>query len=354
MCIRDRVSTQSTGVQPNSKMDSIVRPILNSPQLIQSLYAASKLELAELLHKKGPQTSTELAQQVSVEPDSLTRILDLLVNHGIFGRNDKDQFIQNEASETLRKDHPDTLYYFIDYSATVIYKSVSHIYDGLISRKCPFELAYGDPLFSYFSKSKEATLNFHKFLSNLQRHLLQTISHVYDWTKWKNSVGVDIGGGPGELLIAIKQAEPSIKPIVFEAPEVIQSASSKENSQKHGISFVAGDFFKDEIPDGDFYLIKLILHDWSDNQCSVILGNLRRSMKGDLKNKALFVIELEYDRNDRQSTNQDVHMYSVLEGARERTEQQYKDLLKLNGFEHVATHKFPNSNNALFEFKPSQ
>jgi hypothetical protein len=40
---------------------------------------------------------------------------------------------------------------------------------------------------------------------------------------------------------------------------------------------IGGDFFVD-VPEGDVYLLKQILHDWNDGQCRTILANCARRL----------------------------------------------------------------------------
>lgn len=48
---------------------------------------------------------------------------------------------------------------------------------------------------------------------------------------------------------------------------------------KSRVSFLAHDFFKPMSVQADLYLIKLILHDWPDNECVEILRALRPALK---------------------------------------------------------------------------
>ncbi|HEX2054309.1 MAG TPA: methyltransferase dimerization domain-containing protein, partial [Actinomycetota bacterium] len=57
----------------------------------QALYVAAKLGIPDLL-AAGPQTTDALARSVSADPDSLGRILRLLVQEGIFDRDREGRF----------------------------------------------------------------------------------------------------------------------------------------------------------------------------------------------------------------------------------------------------------------------
>jgi O-methyltransferase domain len=57
---------------------------------------------------------------------------------------------------------------------------------------------------------------------------------------------------------------------------------------------IAGDFFE-SVPSGDYYLLKFILHDWSDESCVKILSNIRRAMNPGAR---VFIVEMVFSDQD--------------------------------------------------------
>ena len=100
--------------------------------------------------------------------------------------------------------------------------------------------------------------------------------------------------------------------------------------------FASGDIF-DGVPGGaDAYLLKWILHDWRDDECTKILASCRRAMSGPggRGHRRLLVVEMVLEERAPSTTKlaMDVVMLS-LSGGRERTEAQYRALLLDSGFE---------------------
>ena len=90
----------------------------------------------------------------------------------------------------------------------------------------------------------------------------------------------DIGGGTGHLLGNLLAKYPHMKGTVLELESVI---SKKELllAPKLKVSercfCVAGDMFcsyNSQLPSADVYMMKMILHDWSDEECVEILCNI--------------------------------------------------------------------------------
>ena len=67
--------------------------------------------------------------------------------------------------------------------------------------------------------------------------------------------------------------------VVLDLPHALPGAQAAAVERGLGDRFVAvaGDFFA-EVPRGDILLLKFILHDWSDDDCVLILSNCRDAL----------------------------------------------------------------------------
>ena len=93
---------------------------------------------------------------------------------------------------------------------------------------------------------------------------------------------------------------------------------------------IGGDFFK-SVPEGaDVYILKNVLHDWSDDRAVRILKNCRRAMRSQAK---LLVIEMVLPLLDDPALGSllDLNML-VMSGGQERTKDEYCSLLENSGF----------------------
>src|ERR687896_2738117 len=95
-----------------------------------------------------------------------------------------------------------------------------------------------------------------------------------------------------------------------------------------------------EVPTSDAYVMKMILHDWNDEECVKILSNIQKASP---PGGRVLIIEhvVPGPETPHFSKLFDIHMMCALTG-RERTEEEYLALLKQAEFEHVRTH-FPPS-----------
>jgi hypothetical protein len=98
------------------------------------------------------------------------------------------------------------------------------------------------------------------------------VASLCDFSKAKKIV--DVGGSHGTLLTAVLKKNLGTSGIVIDMPNVAERARKALQASGLGgrAEAVGGDFFVD-VPEGDVYLIKQILHDWNDDQCRTILAD---------------------------------------------------------------------------------
>lgn len=93
---------------------------------------------------------------------------------------------------------------------------------------------------------------------------------------------VDVGGGSGHDLVSFRSGNPNMggRLILQDLPRSIEIAKSGGELEKLGIEAVEHDFFTPEgIQGARVYYLKMVLHDWPDEQCKQILANLKPAMK---------------------------------------------------------------------------
>jgi 6-hydroxytryprostatin B O-methyltransferase len=94
-----------------------------------------------------------------------------------------------------------------------------------------------------------------------------------------------VGGSTGHSCIALAQAYPGLNFIVQDLPEVVEggpaiSASIPDAGVSSRIQYQEHDFFKtNPVVGADFYLLRMILHDWNFENSVKILKAIVPAMK---------------------------------------------------------------------------
>jgi O-methyltransferase domain len=147
---------------------------------------------------------------------------------------------------------------------------------------------------------------------------------------------VDVGGGIGHDVIALKIAHPELKGrlVLEDLPQVIQSVKVLPS----GIESIPHDMFKPQpVKGARGYFLRNVLHDWPDKQCAIVLSNLCEAMAPE---SMLLISEALMPETNVPFYNcaADLNMMAAF-SAMDRTEAQFRKLIEGCGFEIVKVWK---------------
>ncbi|CAG9318705.1 unnamed protein product [Blepharisma stoltei] len=283
------------------------------------------------VHKKlaeSPKTSQELSGILSLDADKLNRALFALTFNGIYTFNEQTyKWSNSPLTDALLDDHKCTLFrwntcpYFYKKLAqkVSIIKDVQHKDESCES------------VFVEAAENPDLLKLFQDAMTIVTHGNINEIVQAIDLTS--ASRVLDIGGGEGGLICELVKANHHITGGNLDREE--NRASNEELIQSLGlgnkINFFSGNFFV-TIPQGfDTLTIKHVLHDWNDEDCLKILTNCRNALE--IGNK-LYIIDMVLNNTDPNRKLQrffDVKMM-ILGNAKERTEENFENLLRQAGF----------------------
>jgi SAM-dependent methyltransferase len=319
---------------PLSPHDEL-RRIMRGFERSQLIYVAVKLGVADLL-QDGSQDVQTLARQIGLEPSLLFRIMRGLVWCGLVRQEDDGRFALTPLGQCLRTGADDSLSDHVRCIGEIEWPAWGALLHAIRTGGTAFEHAFGMKFYDYLSRNAEAGAYFDRMMGVSTAPVARAVVQAYDFSP----VGtiVDIGAGNGTLVTTILRANPHVRGIVFDLPSVVaRTAAQLEGSDVAGrIQTAGGDFFV-EVPAGaDTYLMRWVLHNWSDDECVRLLDNCHRAMK-----KPGRLLVLEHVMPPRVSTltdtvSLDLGMMVHL-GGRERTEDEFRQLLRRGGFQLTRT-----------------
>lgn len=299
-------------------------------QATQLIYVAAKLGIADLL-ADGPKTAEELAARAGANPDRLYRVLRALASMDAFEERDGRSFALTPMSETLRTDHPGSLRPMAIFLGGTSYRSWSELLYGVTTGETPAEKVFGMSTFEYLQKDLEAGAAFDATMSAVSWRDVAAVVDAYDFSSARTVV--DVGGGHGTLIAGILGANPQLRGILFDQPNVVAGAQAtlEEAGVADRCERVGGDFFREVPAGGDIYIMRSIIHDWDDAPAIVILGNCVRAMG---ENGKVLLVESVIEGGDVPAGPKmlDVQML-VMTGGRERTAEEFRALYSAAGLE---------------------
>ena len=119
---------------------------------------------------------------------------------------------------------------------------------------------------------------------------------------------------------------------VLDRPEVIHLVEQGNNKLK----LRAADIFNDWEIRCDVVVMARIIHDWNDSLAIQILSNARKTLP---RGGKVFLVEMILPENKATGGLCSLHLF-VSSGGKERTENEYKFLLRESGFEFNEVRQF--------------
>lgn len=245
-----------------------------------ALHACADLGIPDLL-KDGPKSTAQLAEATRTDPTNLYRLLRVLSAMELLDESAPGMFQATPLSSYLQSG--ESLYHLAMMSGTGwVWKALEGIGYSLNSGQPAVHHLFGMDIWSYLEQHPQEAAHFHRAMPTTvgvsDEQIAQTLSENYDLTE---GLIVDIGGGIGTFLIALLQRNPGLHAILFDLPNVIEQA--REQIKQAGLTsrceVVAGDFFAAVPTRGDYYFLRQVIKDWTDEQDVRILQNCVHAMK---------------------------------------------------------------------------
>lgn len=307
--------------------------LIGGSWVAQAIHVAATLELADTL-AGGPLTADEVAARTATDPDAMRRLLRALCTVDVCGDEGGDLFSLAPLGQLLRRDHPTSLRSWAMWWGTQLWSDWGGLLHSVTTGEAARKQITGTTGFGHLAASDDAAAVFHQAMAELTRLSAAAVLRHFDFAALDSVV--DVGGGSGEFLLTILDAHPRLRGTVFDQAHAQPHA--EERISRRGLagrcSFVAGDFFESVPPGGDVYLLKSVIHDWTDERADMILRSCLAAMGN--RARLLLVERILPDRLDtsaahRDAVRGDLTMLVAL-GARERSADSMNELLRSSGF----------------------
>jgi hypothetical protein len=304
------------------------------------LHAGVRLGLVEALSPGGARTADEIARELRLDPALSYRLLRALANIGLMTERDPRTFMLTEEGRHLLADHPQSLRPVALLQGGAEHMAIWNHLPEMIrdGRQDGFVREFGHTAFEHMEQNAGYAAMFHAAMNSYSASQTEPVIEAlrgFDFDSVK--LVCDIGGGYGYLLCGLLQEHPHLGGIVLERPGILEASDLLE-AHRFGLAdrcrYIAGDMFE-EVPAADLYLLKLILHDWSDADCVRILSATRRSARPGAR---IVIIEhvVPGPATPHFAKLYDIHMMCWGPG-RERSAEEYAALLAQSGWRYAGT-----------------
>lgn len=304
--------------------------LITSNWTTQAVYVAAKLGISDLIHERGPLTAGELAESTGVLAEPLFRVLRALASLNVYRQREDSKFELTPLAEQLRKDVPGSQHAIAIMMGEEHYHAWGELLYSVRTGKTAFDKIYGKPIFEWLGEHPEQAAVFDAAMVSIHGRETGAMIDAYNFSQF--GVVADVGGGNGSVLRAILQRVPQVRAMLCDLPGVLERARPliKADGLEDRIELQPTNFFEAVPAGADAYLMRHIIHDWTDEQSLVILKNIRKVIGQGGK---LLVIEGVVPAGNEPSFSKllDLNMM-VMPGGKERTEAEYRELFAGAGF----------------------
>lgn len=324
------MNDQRAGAAATPAAATALMQLLFGKQITYAVSGVARLGVAD--HMDGTPTPVEeLAAKTGAHAPTLYRVMRMLAGLGVFKEGPKRHFALAPVGELLRSNALGSLRYMAmmlgeEFST----RAYEHVITCLRTGGNGVTEAYGKPIWDVLAERPEQRDTYQRAMSNVSAVSAYAIAAAYDFSGIKRLA--DVGGGQGMLLATLLRRYPSLHGVLLDRPEVVAGVPADRFADYAGrIDFEGGSFFE-RAPDGcDAYLLKHIIHDWSDEQCRTILGLIREKLP---EHGRVLVCEMVVSDEPGPTAAKmlDFQMLMMTDGGQERTEEEFRDLFASSGF----------------------
>ncbi|XP_066542568.1 probable bifunctional dTTP/UTP pyrophosphatase/methyltransferase protein isoform X2 [Hoplias malabaricus] len=312
--------------------------LLDGFKASKTLFTASKLGVFDVLSDSEGLTVEEVANRIKASVLGTERLLEAAVSLELLHRlqcGDNTVYRNSEqASRFLVSTSPMSLHGYILHCDDLVWPLFSHLESAVREGTNQYEKAFGKKTENLFQdgyfKMDDAKMRFMNAMHSIAKVTGKDVATAFDLSRFKTAC--DLGGCTGAMAYEFTKAHPGLSVIVFDLPPVIEMRSHfQPEVQDDRVSFIAGDFFKDDPPKADLYILARILHDWSDEKVHELLSKLSKLCT---PGSAVLLAETLLDEAkpwSRRAFMQSLNMLVQMEGS-ERSSASYRQLLEKHGF----------------------
>ncbi len=212
---------------------------------------------------RGPQGFEALRGRMGLHPRAARDFFDALTALGFLKKTSDTYENTAETDLFLDKGKPSYVGGILEMANHRLYPFWGHLTEALRTGLPQSEVKGGGA--SFFASLYADPARLREFLSSmtgLSHGANMTIAKAFPWSDYKTFV--DVGTAQGDLAVQIAKANPHLRGVGYDLPEVAPTFEeyTKATGTDTQLTFSPGNFLEGELPKTDVILMGHILHDW--------------------------------------------------------------------------------------------
>jgi hypothetical protein len=304
------------------------------------LSAAARLGIADALGD-AERSASDVAAACKSDPASMYRLLRAMAALGLLNQTSPQHFRLTPLGKPLRRDVPDSAWAAVVFWADLLANFWTQLGECVRTGQNASQVMEKAGIASRWSQDPDASAIFRAVMGTSPAENYAPIVDAIDisdaWSFPTTTVVADLGGGGGALIRAVLERHPHLRGMLADREASIEAASAYFQSSPFAerCDLITADF-SEKVPAGaDVYMLKHVLHGYTDEKAVAILRNCRAVVPA---TGSLLVIEFVLPDIVREPAPElvtrflsDLNMLAVTSG-RERSEREWRQLLEESGF----------------------
>ncbi|XP_027146852.1 putative bifunctional dTTP/UTP pyrophosphatase/methyltransferase protein isoform X1 [Larimichthys crocea] len=328
--------TEHKGGEPRKEDLQRITELMDGFKASKALFTASKMCVFDLLQSRPGLNAAQVAEEIKASVKGTECLLEACVSLGLLKSKERKcqkPVYENAglASRFLLSDAPFSLQGYIQHCDKTVWPLFSHLEDAVREGSNQHEKAFGkkskDVFQDTFYNSLDVKLRFMNAMHSIAKVTGTAVATAFDLSSFKTAC--DLGGCTGAMAYEFTKSYPGLSVTVFDLPAVVEMSEHFHPLRTDNrVSFVAGDFFKDDLPKADLYILARILHDWPDEKVHVLLSKVADACTPGC---GLLLSEIFLDE-DRGGPSRGLLQALSMSDGKQRSASEYSLLLESHGF----------------------
>jgi hypothetical protein len=283
------------------------------------------------------------------------RLLRAMAALGLLNQTSPQHFRLTALGQPLRKDVPDSAWASVVFWADLLANFWTQLGECVRTGQNAAQVMGQEGIASRWSQDPDAGAIFRAVMGTSPAENYAPI--VDAWTFPANGVVADLGGGGGALIRAVLERHANLRGMLVDREASIEAASAHFRSSPVAdrCERMAADLSEGVPAGADVYMLKHVLHGYTDEQAVAILRNCRAVVPA---TGSLLVIEFVLPDIVAEPAPElvtrfmsDLNMMAVT-GGRERSEHEWRQLLEAAGFTLARNVPVPELDVSVLEARP--
>ena len=235
------------------------------------LLSAVELGVFSELAKAGALDSEALRERLAVHPRGAADFFDALVSLGMLRRSDGRYANTPETDLFLDRAKPSYMGGVLEMANTTLYRNWGLLTESLRTGIPQSEAKMGKDFFEVLYADEAKTKQFARGMAGASSYIGQMLAAKFPWQNYGSVIDIGCSGGTASIQIAL--ANEHITGGGFDLPPLgpIFEERVAEFGLSDRLSFTAGDFFNDPLPQADVLVMGQLLHGFDLDQRRLLL-----------------------------------------------------------------------------------